>query len=334
MITPQRRNSGTPERRDAEATGLDLFRGELSPAVLDEIERWQADGELGKLRTSLRSISDRDKFLDTYAEAVIARHLLSRGCRLRAEVLTPSGRSCDFEVTAGGIRFFLHVKRLNTEQATRRSVTVSSRLRYLERIARPYIVGIHLREGLSEEAMQRYVTSASEFIMRARVGDEIAIRNGRGEELGRCRVIAPWNGSHVSLVLGLPAGFADEAPRIRRLLRKAYQQFMPGAANVILICSGNAQDSDDVETALLGSHIERWDTVPPEGRRVAHGRDSDGFWHESRFPESGAAGWFHFRPETETPRGRLWIRAGTALDPDLTELLATLFNGVKSPNDE
>ncbi len=326
--TPSRGDAGTPKRPST--TGLELFRGELSPAVLDEVDRWEDDDELSKLRTSLRSISDRDKFLDTYAEAVIARHLLSRGCRLRVEVLTPSGRSCDFEVTDNGLRFFLHVKRLNTERASRRSVTVSSRLRYLERIARPYIVGVHLREGLSDEAMQHYVTSASEFIMRARVGDEIAIRNGRGEDLGGCRVIAPWNGSHVNLVLGLPSGFVDEAPRIRRLLRKAYQQFMPGASNVILICSGNAQDSDDVETALLGSHIERWDAVPPEGRRVAHGRDSDGFWHESGFPESGAAGWFHFRPETESPRCRLWFRPGAALDPALTRFLATAFNGVES----
>ena len=62
-------------------------------------------------------------------------------------------------------------------------------------------------------------------------------------------------------------------------MRKAYRQFMPGATNVILICSSHVEDAEDFATALLGSHIERWDAHPPQGRRVAHGRDADGFWH-------------------------------------------------------
>ena len=281
--------------------GLERFRPDLDPAVVDEIAGWADHPELGKLCASLQAIGDQEKFLDTYAEAMVARYLLARACRLQVEVLTPAGRTCDFQVTGGGHDFFLHVKRLNTDRPVRKRLTVSSRLRYLERIRRPYVVSVRFADKLNDRQMQRYVEAAAEFIGRARVGDELLIRDDDGTEIGGCRVVAPWQGSRVTLVLGLPSGFIDEAPRIRRLMRKAYQQFMPGAANVILICSSHVEDADDFGTALLGSHIERWDAHPPRGRRVAHGRDSDGFWHGRRFPESSAAGWFHFTPPTRRP---------------------------------
>jgi hypothetical protein len=307
--------------------GLDRFRHDLDPAVVDEIAGWATDPELGKLRASLQAIPGRQKFLNTYAEAMVARYLLGRGCRLRVEILTPAGRTCDFEVAVGGHCFYLHVKRLNTDRPVRRRLTVSSRLRYLERINRPYVVSVRVNDGLTDEQMQRYVTSAAEFIGHARVGDELVIRDVAGTEIGGCRIVAPWQGSRVSLVLGLPTGFIDEAPRIRRLMRKAYQQFMPGAANVILICSSHLEDADDFGNALLGSHIERWDAHPPRGRRVAHGRDADGFWHDRRFPESAAAGWFHFRPQASALQCRLWIRPETVMEEPLQQTLVGLFNG-------
>jgi hypothetical protein len=307
--------------------GLDGFRSDLDPAVVDAVAGWAADPELGKLYASLQAIGDREKFLNTYAEAMVARYLLDRGCRLQVEIPTPAGRTCDFEVTLDESRFFLHVKRLNTDRGVQRRLTVSSRLRYLERIARPYVVSVRLNDGLTDEQMQRYVASAAQFIGHARVGDELVIRDDDGAEIGGCRIVAPWQGSRVSLVIGLPTGFIDETPRIRRLMRKAYQQFMPGETNVILICSSHVEDTDDFGNALLGSHIERWDTHPPRGRRVAHGRDSDGFWHGRRFPESSAAGWFHFRPQASALQCRLWIRPGAELDESMQEQLVGLFNG-------
>ena len=308
--------------------GLDRFRHELHPGVADEVAGWASDPQLGKLFASLQAIRDREKFLNTYAEAMVARYLLTRDCRLQVEVLTPAGRTCDFEVSCGGQRFFLHVKRLNTDRAVQKRLTVSSRLRYLERINRPYVVSLRFDDDLTDQQMQRFVTSASDFIGHARVGDEIVIRDDDGAEIGGCRIVAPWQGSRVSLVIGLPSGFIDEVPRIRRLLRKAYQQFMPGAANVILICSSHVEDTDDLSTALLGSHIERWDAHPPRGRRVAHGRASDGFWHRQRFPESAAAGWFHFWPQAAVLQCRLWIRPESPLEPAMQKTLVDLFNGM------
>ena len=112
-------------------------------------------------------------------------------------------------------------------------------------------------------------------------------------------------GSHVSLAIGLPSGFSDQTPRIHKLLNRAYQQFMPKAMNVILMCSRDPADVGDFQTALLGSHVERWDAVPPRGRRIAHGRAEDGFWYGGRFAESVVAGWFDFDPsapgEAELP---------------------------------
>ena len=307
--------------------GLDHHRKGLDAAVVDEIHGWAADPQLGKLYTSLQAIRDREKFLDTYAEAMVARHLLNRGCRLSVEVLTPSGRTCDFEVKHGAQRFYLHVKHLNTGRPVRKRLTVSSRLRYLERIARPYIVSVHLRDVPDDQAMQKFVTSAADFIQHARIGDELVVRDDGEVQIGGCRIVAPWEGNRVIVVLGLPSGFIDEAPRIRRLMRKAYRQFMPGATNVILICSSHVEDAEDFATALLGSHIERWDAQPPQGRRVAHGRDADGFWHGKRFPASHAAGWFHFTPEAAALQCRLWLRREAPLEPAVKDVLVDLFNG-------
>ena len=78
--------------------GLARFREQLHPALVDQIVSWTDDAELGKLTASLQAIKDREPFLNTYAEAIVARHLIARGCKLEVEVLTPSGRSCDFRV--------------------------------------------------------------------------------------------------------------------------------------------------------------------------------------------------------------------------------------------
>ena len=305
--------------------GLARFRDELHRALVDQVLGWANDPELGKLTASLQAINEREPFLNTYAEAMVARHLLEGGCRLEVEVLTPAGRSCDFRVAREEAAFYLHIKRLSGGRAGQRRLNVSSRLRYLERVARPYVVSVRYDEALDDAGMQRFVTEAAAFVRQARVGDETIIRDARGAEIGGCRIIAPWAGSRVSVVIGLPSGFTDEVPRIRRLLRKAYRQFMPGATNVILICSDHVEDAEDVATALLGSHIERWDAMPPDGQRVAHGRDTDGFWHGRRAPGAHAAGWFILAPGAASYHGRLWIRSNGALDVPMQNLLRDLF---------
>lgn len=290
--------------------GLQQFKDLINQAVLDDILGWDDPAGLGKLAANLRAHKKRKAFMDAYAEAVIARSLLAQGCDLEFEVPTPQGKRCDFRVRTDGLEFFLHIKRVETGRSVRRKLTVSSRLRYLERINRPYVVSIHWQDGLNDEQMQRFVAAAADFIPQASVGDELNVQGAQGGEIGRVRVVAPWDGSHVTLAIGLPSGFIDEAPRIRKLMRKAYQQFMPAATNVILICTAHSDDVDDFETALLGSHIERWDKFPPRGQRIAHGRAGDGFWSGGRFADSRVAGWLWISPRHREPPCRLWLRPG------------------------
>ncbi len=313
-----------------ELGGLDQFAHRLNPAVVADIRKWSGDPALGKLYAGLTGHTNIKSFMDTYAEAIVARHLLQRGCEIAFEVPTPGGKACDFEVISGEHRFYLHVKRVDTDQPNRRRLTISSRLRYLERINRPYVVGVRWHERVTDDQMQRLVASARDFIMHARVGDELVVHDDQGEEIGGVLIVAPWEGPRVSLAIGLPTGFIDDAPRMRKLLRRAYVQFMPKAANLILVCSSQADDHDDFENALLGAHVERWDAFPPRGHRIAHGRAEDGFWHGHRYIESSAAGWFRLTPDEEHPKMKLWFRGGPAIDARLRGVLTDLF----SPLDE
>lgn len=305
--------------------GLYRFRERLHPAVARQVMQWQDHPELAELCASLLAHTDAKPFFDAYAEAMVARHLIDEGCELRFEVPTPAGKQCDFQVQRQGEEFFLHVKRLDNERPLRRRLAISSRLRYLERLPRPYVVSVRWHEGLSDEQMQQFVQEAAAFIGQASVGDEQTVRAESGRELGGVRIVAPWEGTHVNLTIGLPSGFIDQTQRIRRLMKRAYQQFMPKATNVILICSSLGEDAEDFETALLGSHVERWDAHPPRGRRIAHGRDADGFWHEARHGESRAAGWFQFSPRCEGLTCQCWHRMDPAPDPGIAELLGDLF---------
>lgn len=319
--------------------GLDRFGDRLNPAVADEVASWRRHPELARLVASLEAHTAETAFFDVYAEALLARHLLHHDCGLRFEVPAPTGRHCDFEVRHGDRLMYLHVKRVHSEREPPSRLTISPRLRYLERIRRPYIVQVRWSEGLGDRQMRRFVERAAQFIQHARVGDELTIRDeprgdGRaGRELGGVRIVAPWKGSHVSLAIGLPGGFIDESPRIRKLLERAYQQFMPRALNVIVICSMAAQDVEDFQSALLGSHVERWDAVPPPGQRIAHGRAADGFWHGGRFAESVIAGWFDFAADEDELSFRLWHRRGFVLDAGMQAWVEEILGGADRWND-
>jgi len=302
-----------------------LFRSELHPAVLGDVQSWEHDDELSGLLAKLRSHTERKPFFDTWAEAVVARHLRRRGCALRFEVPTPHDRRADFEVSRDDQRFYLHLKRFDTDRPPHKHLIISSRLRVLERIRRPYVVQVRWHEGLTDEQMQRLVQQAEAFIEQARVGEEMRAVDHDGRELGGVRIIAPHAGESVSVTIGLPTGFIDFSPRIRRLLNRAHEQFMPREANVIMICSSHGDDVIDFENALLGTHIERWDQFPPRGRRIAHGRAPDGFWSGRHFADSAFAVWACIGPKDDHLRARLYVRSGTDGDLAVLSSLKSLF---------
>lgn len=313
------------------ASGIELFGDEVNAKVLAEVLRWRGEPELGQITSALHAHTERKAFLDTWAEAMVARHLLSHGCELRFEIPTPAGRRADFEVRSDGLKLYLHVKQIDTGRTHAKKLRISSRLRSLERIRRPYVVQVRWVENVTTDQMQRLVTLAGEFILRAHVGDEMRARDENDREFGGVRIIAPnpAGASHVHLTIGLPTGFIDASPRIRRLMQRAHQQFMPQGTNVILICSGHVDDEEDVQTALLGGHIERWDAFPPRGKRIAHGRDADGFWAGQKHSTSKLASWFCFGPKDSTVvRGR-WVRKGAVVDAEVLNLMQEVF-GSKS----
>lgn len=311
--------------------GLGRFGLEVPRELRERIVAWESNASLRPLLETLRAQTSLKGFLDYWAEARIADQLQVSGCDVHVEVPTPSGRTCDFKVQRDGLEFYVHIKRLANEETSSRRLGISSRLRFLERIKRPFIVRVRWEEDLSEMRMQEFVERAVSFIKHAHVGDELTVRTESGDVLGGVRIVAPWEGPHVSLAIGLPEGFIDEVPRIRRLLRRASRQFMPRAVNVILLASAGVNDATDVETALLGSHEERWDTHPPQGRRVAYGRAADGFWSGRRHAASNACAWFQVGLEELELPGQLFVRSPGSLPGSLESLLRDLFTADGSP---
>jgi len=110
-------------------TGLEIFEGILHPEVVAEIRGWANHPELSKLLHTLESRKDQEPFLDIYAEAMIARHLINKGCELRVEVKTPEGKGADFKVSKDSSIFFVHVKRSNFDRDLQHDLDAGADLR-------------------------------------------------------------------------------------------------------------------------------------------------------------------------------------------------------------
>ena len=309
----------------AAAQGLDAFGHELNPRIVAAIRSWSDDPDLRNLHQVLQSRATRRGFLDTYAEAIVAAHVRGAGCSVQIEQPTPSGRTCDLVVARDGAELHIHVKRIAGRRAAGKRLRISSRLRILERIARPWTVKIRWHEGAGDEQMQQLVMEAASFIETAQLGDELVVHDERGGEIGGVRIIGPSEGPCVSLAIGLPEGFIDDTPRIRRLVHRAHKQFMPRAVNLVLICTEDRDGAAEVESAFLGAHQERWDAHPPRGARVAVGRGDDGFWQGRQFLDSQLGGWFRLAPQREDFEGSLFVREGCSVDDEAVALARSLF---------
>jgi len=136
--------------------------------------------------------------------------------------------------------------------------------------------------------LQHALAEAFPFLEAASVGEELSIRDEEGRTAARLRVIAPSTRGLVELVADLSSAFEDHVPRFQSTLRRAFAQFMPRGENVIVIC-GSSGAIEAFGTALLGSHIERWDKRPRAGELIAYGRGGDGFWAGSMRNQSRLA---------------------------------------------
>jgi hypothetical protein len=284
----------------------------------EEILRWMSppagdrDGRVAgrqvrRLAEALdHPVGREDLFLSTVAEAVLARALLEGGCTIDIERPTAGGRHADFHVRRGGAEFWVHVKRVGAPAAPVPELPLPAELRELAAIRRPVAVAVRWSPDADAAGRAALRDALGPFVEQASVGDELLVRSEDGRWLGNARIAAPSAEGHVTLRSGADAGWEAAIPRVQRLLRKAYSQFMPGAANAICIASDTAAACDAVETALLGTVIERWDRFPPRGHRVAHGRADDGFWSGGRCEMSSVVAWF---PVDGSVPPRVWERA-------------------------
>jgi hypothetical protein len=290
------------------------------------IRSWQGDPELDPLYRRVQASKTRRGFLDCFAETLVAGHAKQAGCRVAVEVPTPNGRTVDLHVQKESKSLFVHIKRLGGTQTTSRRLTISSRLRILEKINRPLVVKIRWHDGLDDSSMQAFVLAAGQFIERASLGDEHVVKDAQGTELGGVKIVAPNDEGRVSLVIGLPEGFVDHTSRIVRLIKRAQKQFMPKEANLVLVCTPQSTGVESVKSAFFGTHEERWDAHPPKGSRVAVGRSDDGVWSGNQHPESQLGGWFWLAPMHHQYQGKFWVREGCSFGGDLIDFASDMFD--------
>jgi hypothetical protein len=278
LVAALAKHAAKSDRTWSERADPRLLRG--FRRVLDEI------GE--KLADAAPSAPTLDAIRTACAEIMVAQRILDAGCTLEREVETPAGKHVDFRATRDGAVLHVHVKRAPQPTLRDAAIVVPQAWRTLETIRRGLVVALSLARNLRGRALQHALAEAFPFLEAASVGEELSIRDEDGRTAARLRVIAPSTRGLVELVADLSSAFEDHVPRFQSTLRRAFAQFMPRGENVIVIC-GSSGAIEAFGTALLGSHIERWDERPRVGELIAYGRGGDGFWAGSMRNQSRLA---------------------------------------------
>ncbi|MEC8733489.1 MAG: hypothetical protein VX684_12375 [Planctomycetota bacterium] len=293
----------------------------LEQHVLAELAAWRdlpgGGGRAGRsVRDQLeRTIKASKPLGGPLAEARVARRLLRTGCDIAHELPTPNGRTCDFEVQVNDRRFYLHVKCPRISHVPR--PPLPSCLRVIEQVPRPYLVEVGWRADLDETQLTDLAQAVGRFLHEATIGEELLHRDRAGRVAGNARVVATVEGDRA--VVSVHSYRTKAIERVGRSLERAYEQFMPGGENVILVLTEDRMHDQLVDLALLGTHVQRWDRIPRDNRLVAHGRAEDGFWSGQRCERSRVVGWMQL--ETEAPATRIWHRFPDEPDEPLRELI-------------
>lgn len=260
-------------------SGLEKFENNLHPAVVAEIKEWIKHSELSNLLKKLQSIKDWEQFLDYYAEAIVAWHLIRQGCETEGyEVPSVNGRSADFQISKGSNRFFLHIKRLNFDGETHHDFNVSKQLEGLQEKG----IGFSFDKSVSDEEMQHCYKVAKNFSKEAKVGETKDIISETGEILGQCAKVS--NGQFFASVYSAKSG--DDSDRFSDKLSEAYKQFMPNAVNFILVTSA-WRDIGSIEDLK---------------------RSLGDFWAIGKHSCSNIVGWFEFDPRGNSIDFKLFFR--------------------------
>jgi hypothetical protein len=78
---------------------------------------------------------------------------------------------------------------------------------------------------------------------------------------------------------------------------------------------------------LFAVEPEMQPALSQRGKRIAHGRDRDGFWFEHRHDQSHYAGWFHFALQDKGFHSRVWCREQADRTSAVGEQIMALFQG-------
>ena len=259
-------------------SGLEIFEKNLHPEVVAEIRGWTKHPELPKLLKKLESMKDWEQFLNHYAEAMVARHLISQKCEIKVEVPTKNGKSGDFKVSKGSDSFFVHVKRLNFDEEMQHDFNVSTRLKSLRKKG----IGFSFKyKSLTDDEMQQFSKEANRFSKEAKNGESKDITSKTGEPLGEC----------FKMELGHSNTFyspkdVDDSDRFSKKLKSAYKQFMPDGVNIILVTSA-WRDSASIEDLREGV---------------------EDFWSNGKHSDSNIIGWFLFHPREKSINFELFFR--------------------------
>ncbi len=299
---------------------LEKLRGKVPDAILDDIETWRGSHPLARLRQTLETQKNAIPF---WGEAMVARHIIHRTDKVPDyEVPTRRGRAADFRVCTDEGVLYIHVKFLRMDQASQNQGDLQSRLKPLRKISRPVLYAIVFYRDFSDAEMRDFYQFSKKLLEQGFEG-EYSFNDGRGQTLAKCGV-KPWPYTRkVRLVVTGACRFVEDVMRLRRTLRKAYGQFVPGQDNLILVSGTWSDDVAEFQEALCGSGPlllpGPWDNVS-----VAQSiRDDEAFWAEGRHQESQAAGWFPFSAKRDLTRFRLWFRSDDYVPPIVGRLFGT-----------
>jgi hypothetical protein len=281
------------------------WRGLADPRLLRGFRR-DLDSLSGSLAQAEPTAFALDAMRTVCAEIMVAQRLLDAGCAIEREAATPSGKRVDFLARRDGAALHVHVKRAPQPAQRDAAIVVPQAWRSLEQVRRGLVVALSLARNLRGRALQHALAEAFPFLEQASIGEELSIKDEENRTVARLRVIAPSAAGTTELVADLAAAFDNHVPRFQNALRKAFTQFMPRGENIIVVC-GSSGAVEPFATALLGSHIERWDKRPRVGELVAYGRGGDGFWAGAMRNQSRMAVYW---PMTRGSGPLLFLREG------------------------
>jgi hypothetical protein len=225
---------------------------DLHPNVVAEIKSWATHPELSKLLSDIESQTKYERFVDHYAEAMIAIYLLNKGCELQYEFPTVNNKSADFRVGNNNNIFFLHIKRINLDNETVNNIKINAQLCVLKKIERPITVFLKRFCSLTSQEMYYCCQEAKAFIENAKEGDIKEIKNNDDEVLVEFEIGPPHRGRHVVFNTILPVIDGVYDKKIDYQLSHAYKRFMSEHTNIILVTSfwGDSASIEDLRDSV------------------------------------------------------------------------------------